>query len=108
MKKLTFKDGTSVPFTDNSTINDCETVVTTFAKLDSIREKFTTENLNGGTLDGAEIENVVFQSITASCDTEGNITAHFLSRSKSKEEVLEEQVAELQATIADLTAQLVQ
>jgi hypothetical protein len=47
----------------------------------------------------------VFSGVTASCDAAGNITAHFTSRKKSREEVLEEQVAELQATIATMMAE---
>lgn len=104
MKTFKFQDGIELSFTEDSTELDCATVVSTFAELDSIREKFTDKNLNGGTFDGKSVENVVFSGITATCDSNGNITAHFTSRKKSREEVLEEQVAELQATIATMMA----
>lgn len=105
MKELIFKDGSSVSFTDESTITNCVTVLTTFAEIDSIREKFTEDNMKGATFDGESVENVVFSGVTASCDAAGNITAHFTFRKKSREEVLEEQVAELQATIATMMAE---
>lgn len=104
MKTFKFQDGTELSFTDESTELDCATVVSAFAELDSIKEKFTDKNLNGGAFDGESVENVVFSGITATCDAGGNITAHFTSRKKSREEVLEEQVAELQATIATMMA----
>lgn len=104
MKTFKFQDGTELSFTEDSTGLDCATVVSTFAELDSIREKFTDKNINGGSFDGESVENVVFSGITATCDAGGNITAHFTSRKKSREEVLEEQVAELQATIATMMA----
>jgi phage terminase large subunit-like protein len=105
MKTFKFQDGTELSFTEDSTELDCATVVSTFADLDSIKTKFTDENINGGTFDGESVENVVFSGITATCDADGNITAHFTSREKSREEVLEEQVAELQATIATMMAE---
>ena len=45
MKKLIFKDGTEVLFTDESTITNCVTILNSFAEVDVIRNEFTVTNI---------------------------------------------------------------
>ena len=102
MKELIFKDGSSVSFTDESTITNCVTVLTTFAEIDSIREKFTEDNMKGATFDGEVVENVVPVSCDVSAEVGENAVAVFVNRIKTDAEVVKEQLVEVQELVATM------
>ena len=101
-KILTFKDKTSVEFTDVSTIDDCIAVVSSFKEVEDIAKKFTADNLVGAEYDGKTIFDIVPVSITASSENGGAITVHFISRKKTIEEINAEKIKELQNALATL------
>lgn len=100
-KTLTFVDGTTYDFTDSSTVTKLVAVVSSFAEIDELFEKFTSDNLNGGDFDGEKIKNIVVIGVevpTVSADS--NITAYFVSRAKTELELLKESQA-LQNEVLD-------
>lgn len=101
MKVLVFRDKTSVNFTDTSTIADCVAVFNSFAEVDNIAAKFTEENLIGATFDGVRLENILPVSVSAAEDGD-KIVAHFTTKNKSQETILEEKLSEVQGAITDL------
>lgn len=103
-KVLTFKNGNSITFTDTSTITELQTVVTSYAEVDSMRLEFTTYNLSDVTFDSIRYTNIIPVSSTATANAEGNITVRFINEYKASEEVqkLKEQIAELEAENAEL------
>lgn len=98
-KKMKFKDGKTIDFTDSSTALDCVAVVKTFAELDAIRVEFTENNVKGATFDGVSVGHIVPVSVRAETDGE-NVVAHFTSREKSLDEINAEQISELQEALA--------
>lgn len=100
-KTIKFKDGKTYDFTDSSSVLDCMAVVKTFAELDAIRAEFTEGNLKGAEFDGVSVGNIVPVSVRAEADGE-NITAHFVSRKKSLDEINAEQINELQEAMATI------
>lgn len=104
MKTLVFKDGSSFNFTDTSTIEKLTTVVETLAEVDELTKLFTTENFIGGTFDGKEIKSLVADGIDATKSVEDkNYVVTLSARTKTREESLEERVAELESIIDTLT-----
>lgn len=104
MKKLIFKDGTEVLFTDESTITNCVTILNSFAEVDVIRNEFTVENLVGATFAGEPVTDIIPVSASANAAVGGNVTVTFTNRAKTREEILEEQVNELQVAIMELAS----
>ena len=103
-KYLVFADGTTEEFTDNSTITNLYTVVTSYATIDAMQAKFTPENLIGAEFDGESILNVVPVTTVASNEfgQENAITVNFQNRYKTDVELLQEQMVEVQEAIAEL------
>lgn len=100
-KILVFSNGVSKEFTDTSTISDCVTVLSNCADIDAIRALFTADNLKGATFDGKIVENIVPVKVTAEAETDGNVTVHFLTRSKTDMEIVKEQITELQEAMVE-------
>lgn len=101
-KILTFKDKTSIEFTNVSTIEDCVAVVSSFKDVGDIAEKFTVGNLVGAEYDGKTIYDIVPVSVTATSENGGAITVHFINRKKTIEEINAEKIKELQNALATL------
>ncbi len=103
-KYLVFRNGDREEFTDNSTITNLFTVVTSYAQIDAMQANFTTENMIGATFDGEPIENIVPVTTVATNDfgNEQNITVNFQNRYKTDVELLQEQMIEVQEAIAEL------
>ena len=100
-KVLEFVNGVSKEFTDTSTIQDCVTVLTSYADIDAIRTLFTEANLKGATFDGQTVENTVPVKVTAEAETDGNVTVHFLTRAKTDMEIVKEEITELQEAMVE-------
>ena len=98
-KVLVFHDGTSAEFTDESTIEDLVTVVSAYGDIDSLRAKFTEENLVGATFIGVKQDNLVPVSSSATADVIGNVTVHFYNRFKTDIELLRESQEEQDSAI---------
>ncbi len=96
MKKLTLLDGTVIELTDTSQKNNYVAVVKKWADIDGLN--LTTENLQGGTFEGEELANTVFESISASYDGE-NIVVAISCRNKTDLELLQESQEEQNAMI---------
>lgn len=103
-KYLVFKNGAREEFTDDSTITNLFTVVTSYADIDAMQANFTTENMVGAEFDGEPIENIVPVTTIASNEygSENAITVNFINRYKTDVELLQEQMVEVQEAIAEL------
>lgn len=98
-KVLKFVDGTTVSFTDTSTLSNMTAVVSKFADLDPIRKAFeTADNLISGTFDGESIAQVVYTGCNASV-ADGNITAHFTTRPFTHDEIVDARLADLEDSL---------
>lgn len=93
-KVLVLKDGTQLEFTDESTILNLVTVLSSFADADPIAAKITNDNLSTATFDGEAVTNVVFVSIRADKDVYGNILLTVANRYKTDIEILQETQAQ--------------
>ena len=101
-KILTFKNKKSIEFLDVSTIEDCVAVVTSFKEVGDIAELFTSDNLIGAEYDGTVLSDIIPVSVTASSENGGAITAHFINRKKTIEEINAEKIKELQDALVTL------
>lgn len=103
-KYLVFRNGEREEFTDNSTITNLFTVVTSYADIDAMQANFTTENMIGAEFDGEPIENIIPVTTIATNEfgNEGHITVNFQNRYKTDIELLQEQMVEVQEAIAEL------
>ena len=101
MKKLVFRSGNEVEFTDASTISAMVAVVAKFADLDAIKAEFeTADNLIGGTFDGNSIARVVYTGVSVSAGPSGNITATFKTRAFTHDEIVDSRLSDLEDAIA--------
>ncbi len=100
-KVLEFSNGTAKEFADVSTIQDCVTVLTSYGDIDAIRALFTESNLKGAKFDGQTVENIVPVKVTAEAETDENVTAHFITRTKTDMEIVKEQITELQEAMVE-------
>ena len=103
-KYLVFRNGEREEFTDNSTITNLFTVVSSYAAIDAMQANFTSENMVGAEFDGEPIENIVPVTTVATNEfgNEGNIVVNFQNRYKTDIELLQEQMLEVQEAIAEL------
>ncbi len=103
-KYLVFRNGDREEFTDNSTITNLFTVVSSYAAIDAMQANFTTENMIGAEFDGEPIENIIPVTTVATNEfgNEGNIVVNFQNRYKTDIELLQEQMIEVQEAIAEL------
>ena len=101
MKKLVFKNGTKAFFDDGSTVKELILIVSKFAEIDELANEFTKDNYNGGTFEETTIENLVPLRITAETN-QNRIIARFISREKTREEILQEKIDELDELLAKL------
>ena len=103
-KYLVFKNGQTEEFTDESTITNVTTVLSSYAALDAMLANFYTENFVGATFDGEPIENIIPVDVHASNSygQEHTIVVNFINRYKTDIELLQDQVVELQEAVAEL------
>ena len=102
-KVLTFKNGDSVTFTDESTITHLVAVLNSYSEIDPIIAEFTPANLVGAEFDGTPILNVVPVSMSAVSDYNSvAVVVTFENRYKTDVELLQEQMIEVQEAIAEL------
>ena len=103
-KYLVFKNGDREEFTDNSTITNLFTVVSSYAEIDAMQANFTTENMIGAEFDGEPIENIVPVTTVATNEFcgEDHIVVNFQNRYKTDVEILQEQMIEVQEALVEL------
>lgn len=101
MKKVIFKNGTKAFFDDGSTEKELILIVSKFQEIDEIANEFTKDNYNGGTFEEKTIENLIPLRITAETN-QNKIIARFISREKTRDEILQEKIDELDEMLAKL------
>lgn len=101
MKKLVFKNGTKAFFDDGSTEKELILIVSKFAEIDELSTEFTKDNYNGGTFEEKTIENLIPLRIVAETN-QNRIIARFISREKTRDEILQEKIDELDEMLAKL------
>ncbi|MBP5325310.1 MAG: hypothetical protein J6Y86_07445 [Pseudobutyrivibrio sp.] len=103
-KYLVFKNGQTEEFTDESTITNLVTVLTSYAQIDAMLANFYTENFVGATFDGEPIENIIPVTVHAenAFGQEHSIVVTFTNRYKTDIELLQDQVVELQEAVAEI------
>lgn len=98
MKKLTFKDGTSIDVVDSSTPLNLVAVVSKYADLDAIT--LNAENVEGATLDGVPLD-VKYGSNSATSDG-GAVRLTITNRDKTTDEKLTDKIDGIQEVISML------
>lgn len=91
MKQLVLSNGTTLEFTDSSTILNLVQVVPRFSNIDAVRDELTVENLDGATFNGEPVENVIPVGVSVRAEMTGNITVSFNSRAKTQQEIIDEE-----------------
>ena len=99
---LVLANGHEFQFAAGSRVTDLIGVYEAFSEVDAVRVDLTAENLIGATFNGEVIENVVPDRINASVSDNGLVTAHFINRAKTTEEIMQEQITELQEAVAEI------
>lgn len=105
-KILYLSDGTTLEFTDESTVEDFVGVYTSFAAVDEIAEQFTTTNLIGAQFEGEILEDIVANGISVTDDGAGNVIAHFRTMAKSFENKVNQKIKEIELALAELAEEI--
>ena len=95
MKPLILKDGTEVKLSDSSTKYDMVTTVSSWGDIDSLN--LTKDNVEGAKYLESPIQ-TVFVEVYGKLSGR-NVSVHIITRDKTKDEVRDEEIAELKATI---------
>jgi len=95
MKPLILKDGTEVKLSDSSTKYDMVTTVPSWGDIDSLN--LTKENVEGAKYLESPIQ-TVFVEVYGKLSGR-NVSVHIITRDKTKDEMRDEEIAELKATI---------
>ena len=97
MKVLRLKDGTCIQFTNNSSINNLITVVSTFDVIESLRTSLSQDNLSECNFDGKDYTDILLNSVSAFANDYGNVQTTFSMKSSSDAEIeeLKQKVQEL-------------
>lgn len=106
MKVLELNNHAVYQFTDESTIRDLVTVVTSFAEVDPYLNGITTELLQGATFDGERVEDAVVTEVKADSDGVGNVIIHIATRDKSSDEIIMARIRAIEQDIADLAEEI--
>ena len=101
MKKVIFKNGTKAFFDDGSTTKELIFIASKFAEIDELANEFTKDNYNGGSFEDETIENLIPLRIVAETN-QNRIIARFVSRDKTRDEILQEKIDELDEVLAKL------
>ena len=91
MKQLVLTNGTTLDFTDSSTIFNLTQVISSFAEIDDVRPEMTVENLDGATFNGETVENIIPVGLSISAGLTGNITVTYNNRAKTQQELIDEE-----------------
>lgn len=101
--KLVLNDKTEITVTDASTYSSLHIIAKTFAELDEIAGKITTDNLKHIELGEQKFDNLIPVSLTVTGGINGaEIHAVIVARTQTAEEVMQEQIYELQNAMAEL------
>lgn len=95
MKPLILKDGTEVKLSDSSTKYDMVTTVPSWGDIDSLN--LTKENVEGAKYLESPIQ-TVFVEVYGKLSGR-NVSVHIITRDKTKDEMRDEEIAELKATM---------
>jgi hypothetical protein len=98
MKKLIFKDGTSIDVVDSSTPLNLVAVVSKYADLDALN--LNAENVEGATLDGVPLD-VKYGSNSATSDG-GAVRLTIVNREKTADEKLDDKITDITDILAML------
>ena len=92
------KDGSTIEFTNDSTITHLTTVVLNFGLVNGLLNTMTEDNLSQCQFDGVDYTDVVLDTVTTFSKGYGNVQVTFLTKTESDEEIesLRQQVAELE------------
>ena len=101
--KLILTDKTEITVTDDSTYSSLNIIAKTFAEMDEIASKITADNLKNVEIGGQKFDNIIPVSLTVTGGINGaGIHAVIVARTKTTEEIMQEQIYELQNAMAEL------
>lgn len=101
--KLILNDKTEIEVTDYSTYSSMHVIAKTFAELDAIADKITTENLKHVELGEQKFSNLIPVSFAVRGGINGaEIHAVIVARTKTTNEIMQEQINELQNAMAEI------
>ena len=101
--KLILTDKTEITVTDDSTYSSLHVIAKTFAELDEIESKITTDNLKHVENGGQKFDNLIPVSMTVTGGINGvEIHAVIVARMQTTEEAMQEQIFELQNALAEI------
>lgn len=101
--KLILTDKTEITVTDDSTYSSLNIIAKTFAELDEIAGKITTDNLKHVEIGEQKYSNLIPVSMTVTGGINGaEIHAVIVARMQTTEEAMQEQIYELQNAMAEI------
>ena len=101
--KLILTDKTEIEVTDNSTFSSLNVIADNFEFFDTVADKMTVENLKHVELGEQKYDNLVPVSLTVTGGINGSeIHAVIVTRTKTHEEIMQEQINELQNALAEM------
>lgn len=101
--KLILTDKTEITVVDNSTYSSLNIIAKTFAELDEIAGKITTDNLKHVEIGNQKYDNLIPVSFTVTGGINGaEIRAVIVARTQTTEEAMQEQIYELQNAMAEI------
>ena len=101
--KLILTDKTEITVTDDSTYSSLNIIAKTFAELDEIASKITTDNLKHVEIGGQKFDNLIHVQLTVKGGINGaDIHVVIVTRTQTAEEIMQEQINELQNALAEI------
>ena len=101
--KLILTDKTEIEVTDDSTFSSLNLIAKTFAELDAIAGKITTENLKHVEIGEQKFDNLIPVSLTVTGGINGaEIHVAIVTRTQTNEEIMQAQIYELQEAMAEM------
>ena len=101
--KLILTDKTEIEVTDDSTFSSLNLIAKTFAELDAIAGKITTENLKHVEIGEQKFDNLIPVSMTVTGGINGaKIHVVIVTREQTNEEIMQAQIYELQEAMAEM------
>ena len=101
--KLILTDKTEIEVTDYSTYSSLNLIAKTFAELDAIAGKITTENLKHVEIGEQKFDNLIPVSLTVTGGINGaEIHVVIVTREQTNEEIMQAQIYELQEAMAEM------
>ena len=98
MIPITLSNGETIEVENESSKLDFVIRTDSFSEIDTWKDLITEENINGATMEGEELSDLIFENVSVTLE-EHNLRTDFLFREKTETEIAKDRLSELEDAV---------